>query len=267
MWMLLLPPLLSNKKVQSEIREIIFYFFLRLFSVFKKKTSKKTKHIPAGSIPGPAERFTRVWSHMVRVVQSLRFLCRQGGEHPPAAQKASAVHILLTPFWLGGARNRWGPAVPYQGRLQSADDEAVRLCACVGHVRGQRGWELHTLGGLSGELRVLHGEIGWYPQVDVSQKVLVHHLFLLNLYLYLCVITLVLCCCSHFADPPKDFTTLTEVWNSHTLDMSSFSAADKWLLKVKWTCLATFSIFYFDTLNQKRTHGDISAALLATAVK
>lgn len=149
----------------------MLYYFLRLLK----------KDIPAGSIPGPSECFTRVWSHMVRVVQPLCLLCRQGGEHPPAAQKAPPVHILLAPLWLGAAGDSRGPADPEQGRLQSADDEAVRLCARVGHVRGQGGGELHTLGGLSGELRVLHGETDWYAQVDVSQEVLLRNLFSVNL--------------------------------------------------------------------------------------
>lgn len=226
---------------KDTISEIAFHFL---------QTNKQTnKCIPAGSIPGPSQRFPRVRSHMVRVVQSLRLLCRQGGQHPPAAQEAPAVYILLAPPGLGAAGNRRGPAEPRQGRLQSAHDEAVRLPACVGHVRGQRGRELHALGGLSGELRVLHGATGRHPQVAVSRKVSARHLFLVTLRLYRCVIALVLC----VADPPNDWSTLAEVWNSHTLGESSFSAADKWPWRVKPTCLATF-LFFILTIWTTRGH-------------
>lgn len=41
----------------------------------------------------------------------------------------------------------------------------------MGNVRGEGGSELYTLGGLSGELQLLYGKTGRYPQVDVSQCV------------------------------------------------------------------------------------------------
>lgn len=105
---------------------------------------------------------------MVRIIQSLCGLCSQAGQHPPAAQKAPSLHILLSSLWVGAARDSRRAEGPGECWLQTEDDEANWLPACLGDVCGEGGPELYTLGGLPGELWLLYGETGWYPQVDVS---------------------------------------------------------------------------------------------------
>lgn len=105
---------------------------------------------------------------MVRIIQPLCGLLRQAGQHPPAAQEAPSLHILLSSLWLGGTRDSRRAQGPGECRLQTEDDEAIWLPTCLGDVCGERGGEFHTLGGLSGELRVLCRETCWYPQVNVS---------------------------------------------------------------------------------------------------
>lgn len=103
------------------------------------------------SFPGAAESISRVWHHVVRIIQSMHLLCQHADKDPPATQKSPPLHILLPALWVGPARSSRGTPDPGEGRMQAKDDEALWLPACVGNLCGEGRRNLYTLGGLSGQ--------------------------------------------------------------------------------------------------------------------
>lgn len=122
MWMILLPPLLSNKKVQSEIREIIFYFFLRLFSVFKKKQAKKQNTHPCWFYP--------------RSCRALHKSMKSHGTCRPVPA------FLVPPRWRASSSSAKSFGCAYSARafLIGRSQKSLRACGPLPGLAAKCGW-------------------------------------------------------------------------------------------------------------------------------